>query len=217
MKVTTDGCFFGAVIQTKPKTKVLDIGTGTGLLSLMLAQRAPYLQIDAIEIDEAAYLQASQNFANSPWSEQLRAHHLPLQAFKSEEAYDLIICNPPFFKQSQTGNKANKNKALHAIDLSMDDLANYAHPILQPDGELWVMYPQQEMAEFVEIAKNQGFFPKYQTRLRNTSEAPVFRDIIGFGKNEADSNIVNDRCIRDETGTYTKDFQELLKPYYLHF
>ena len=215
MKVTTDGCFMGAVVPVEEGMKVLDIGTGTGLLSLMLAQRAD-IQIHAVEIDKKAFEQAKSNFQVSPWSERIEVYNSPLQSFESTTQYELIICNPPFFKASQKGQQENKNKALHAQHLSMEDLAIHAKRLLAPEAAFWVMYPAQEMNEFIAIAQNQGFSPESAFILRNTPNSPVFRKIVKFTFNETDTDLVSEIAIRNVKGEYTDSFNALLKDYYLH-
>lgn len=216
MKVTTDGCFFGAAIPVTPNTRLLDIGTGTGLLSLMLAQKAA-VAIDAIEIDHAAFLQAKENIDNSPWSAQINLQHTSLQAFESTEAYDLIICNPPFFKNSQKGANENKNKALHASLLTMEDLAEKAKTHLKSDGEFWVMYPEQEMIEFIKIAEKNTLYPIAEILLRNVASGPVFRKIVAFGCQSTSEHQTKEVAIRTKEGAYTTDFRSYLSNYYLHF
>lgn len=216
MKVTTDACFMAAAIPVTPNKRLLDIGTGTGLLSLMLAQKAMVL-IDAIEIDHAAFLQAKENFDNSPWSAQISLKHTSLQAFESTKPYDMIICNPPFFKNSQKGANENKNKALHASLLSMEDLANKAKEHLKSEGLFWVMYPEQEMGEFIEIAGRSGLYPSSTILLRNIATSPVFRQIVAFGFESPIERDATEVVIRDANGEYTALFRSYLSNYYLHF
>ncbi|MEM8894752.1 MAG: methyltransferase [Bacteroidota bacterium] len=120
MKVTTEGCILGAWARFNQPKRILDIGTGTGLLSLMLAQRYPTGIIDAVELDEKAAQQAKQNFRKSPWSSKLTAHHCCIKDFEAVNGrcYDLIICNPPFFKNDLKSTNSQKAKAIHNDNLS---------------------------------------------------------------------------------------------------
>ncbi len=113
MKVTTEGCLFGALVEGANPKRILDIGAGTGLLSLMLAQKYPSAKIHAVELDQKAHIQAQANFAKSPWAENLQIHVGRIQDFHPREKFDLIVCNPPFFKNSLHSNDKSKNLAIH--------------------------------------------------------------------------------------------------------
>ena len=215
MKVTTDACFFGSSFDPKPNSRILDIGTGTGLLTLMSAQRSDSI-IDAIEINQDAFGQAKDNINNSPWSKQINLIHTSLQHFESERLFDQIICNPPFFVNSFKGSSKNKNQALHAHSLSMEDLASNVERLLSPNGEFWVMYPEKEMGLFIPIASKYKLYPSSQITLRNTQDGPVFRNIITFQKVQGNLKNVADVYIKDFDGSYSKAFINGLKDFYLH-
>lgn len=215
MKVTTDGCYFGASIIPYDSGRILDIGTGTGLLSLMAAQRTS-IPIDAIEINTDAFEQAQTNFSISPWTDQFSIYHTPLQEFQPDHPYDQIICNPPFFVKSQAGQSKNKNQALHADTLSMEDLAFHSSRLMSEKGELWVMYPEAEMQQFLEVAKNTGFIPHSRFILRNKKEGPVFREIIEFCKVQRNLKLSSDVYIKKSDGSYSESFIKTLKDFYLH-
>jgi len=215
MKVTTDGCTFGSIIPIADQMRVLDIGTGTGLLSLMLAQKAK-VEIDAVEVDEDAFLQATSNFKESPWRNQIHTHQLAIQDFSSNHKYDLIVSNPPFFKNSQKGNKTGKNKAVHALELSMRDLISCIKKHLIVSGEAWIMYPEYEMNEFISLAKSQDLYPFSKIILRNKSEGPVFRIIVGIKQDSCPPLYPQDIYIKESNGNYSDTFNSLLKDYYLH-
>jgi tRNA1Val (adenine37-N6)-methyltransferase len=216
MKVTTDGCFFGAVIETAGHQKVLDIGTGTGLLSLMIAQRNPELKIDAVELDEAAFTQARQNFSNSPWSESIHIFHSPIQVFQPNTKYDLIVCNPPFFRQSMKGDSPQKNKAIHNESLSFEDLVSNIDRLLTPSGTCWIMYPAYEMSLLCTAAKTIGFYPSTEIILRNKEGKPVFRSITSFKRKVNAKSEPIHMTIRDQEHQYTPSFKKLLQPFYLN-
>lgn len=215
MKVTTDGCYFGAVFTPYSTGRILDIGTGTGLLALMAAQRTE-AKIDAIEVNSDAFEQAQVNFSNSPWASQLSIFHTSLQEFLSPNTYEQIICNPPFFVNSQTGQSKNKNQAVHADTLSMEDLAFHASRLLKEDGQFWVMYPEAEMAQLAKIVAKEGFNIHSQYTLRNKKDGPVFREIIKFGKKEMNLQISSDVYIKESDGSYSSAFTKTLKDFYLH-
>lgn len=215
MKVTTDACFFGAVIPVWHQMQVLDIGTGTGLLSLMLAQKGA-TSIDAIEIDQQAYEQARNNFEASPWKEHIQVWHSALQEYRTNKTFQLVICNPPFFKGSQKGTKSNKNKALHADFLSMEALVKHAAALLDASGEFWVMYPEKEMKQFMTIAQAHGLFPGTEFVLRNEPDSPVFRKIQCFSKYTNTQPNTIEVAIRNKDKSYTRGFSSWLKDFYLH-
>lgn len=215
MKVTTDGCLFGAYFIPYDSGRILDIGTGTGLLSLMIAQRTKS-PIDAIEINQDAFKQAKINFASSPWAEQISIFHTSLQEFQPDQAYDQIICNPPFFSNSFQGQSKNKNQAVHANTLSMEELAAHACRLMKEDGELWLMYPEAEMNRFRSIAEEWGLIPHSHFIIRNKEGGPVFREIIEFCKQQRNLKLLTDVYIKESDGTYSEQFIKTLKDFYLH-
>lgn len=215
MKVTTDGCFFGASISPEETGRMLDIGTGTGLLALMLAQKSG-ASIDAIEINKDAYQQAKVNFEASDWKDRLRIFHTSLQEFQPKDLYDQLVCNPPFFVNSNPGSSANKNQALHATTLSMKDLAEHAARLMKEDAQVWIMYPKTEMEQFVQLAAENGLYPSSQTTLRNTSNGPIFREVVSFRKDERNLKNKEDVYIKESDGSYSEAFVKRLKDYYLH-
>lgn len=220
MKVTTDGCLFGAWVANEVKKqpseakKILDIGAGTGLLSLMLAQVTSVSHIEAIEINKAAFLEASSNFSGATWSDRLKCIHTSLQKFKPKEKYGLIICNPPFFSKNQKGRQADKNQAVHNDHLSMGDLSESISKLLKGDGSAFVLYPEKEMHEFVSHMKNQNLFLSKEVEVKNEKDGSVFRimgEFSNFTKQSESQTIV----IKGIEGVYTASFSELLEDYYL--
>ena len=215
MKVTTDGCLFGAVVPCPASGKVLDIGVGTGLLSLMLAQRCQS-EIHAIEINSDAFRQAKENIINSPWSDRIKIYHSSLQHFKTDIQYDLIICNPPFFKGHQKGQSNNKNQAIHDDTLPMNDLLENVSRLLSSNGEFWVMYPAAEMGQFELIAREFNLNSKRGYTVTNTPDGSTFRKIQCFSRASHQASLNEEISIRTADNEYTPDFIRLLKNYYLH-
>lgn len=216
MKVTTDGCFFGASIVPYENARILDIGSGTGLLSLMLAQRTETSTFEAIEIDENTFLQTQENFLNSPWSQRLSVTHTSLQEFVTDVQFDQIICNPPFFKDNFKGDSSQKNKAIHNDFLPFRELAKNASLLLSPKGEFWVMLPQYEMRLFIEEAAKWNLNPYSHIVLRNQKDGPVFRDIVEFCLEKRDHRMEQDTYIKNNDGKYSDGFIASLKDFYLH-
>lgn len=213
--MTTDGCIFGALIKESSDGNILDIGTGTGLLSLMLAQRTQ-AEIHALEIDEQVAQQASENIKNSPWSGQILVFNQDFKTYNSNIAYDQIICNPPFFKNSHKGQSASKNTAIHDDALPMATLINRSKELLSSQGSLWVMYPEYEMKQFIQLAAESGFFIHHHTAVYNKAERSVFRVVAKFQKEEPNNSVSDALIIKETDGLYTETFTHLLKEYYLH-
>ena len=217
MKVTTDGCLFGALIPPVEQGRILDIGTGTGLLSLMLAQKTNQkIHIDAVEVNEASFLEASKNISSSDWASRINTFHTSIQYFKPEYQYDLVVSNPPFFGNHQKGMDDRKNTALHNDLLSMPELITTCLRLLSPEGQLWIMYPAREMTEFEILAKDAGLCHTHSFTIRNRCPGPVFRSIKCFSLTPQSKSHKEEIIIRNEQGTYTEAFGRLLSPYYLH-
>lgn len=220
MKVTTDGCLFGSWVASELKKndpeRILDIGAGTGLLSLMLAQKTTHAKIDAVEINEQAYGEATQNFKESEWNNRLTCHHIPIQDFQPSDKYDLIICNPPFFKGSQQGLSQNKNQAVHSNSLSIQDLVAHTFQLLDQNGMIYLLFPEREMNEFIEKAKARSLYMTDSILVRNKIDQPVFRVMCQFSfikKEEKHSELI----IRHDNRKYTNESWNLLKDYLMEY
>ncbi|MEO6540330.1 MAG: methyltransferase, partial [Ferruginibacter sp.] len=229
MKVCTDACLFGALVAGFHPTTAncLDIGTGTGLLSLMLAQKNDAVVIDAYEIDTDAAKQAAENFAASPWTRRLQAIHAdiltlapdPLIAPDKQKAlrkkYDLIICNPPFFEDDLRSPYEAKNKAKHDTALTLVELLHIADLHLTTDGSFAVLLPFLRVDYFIEEATKVDLHLSKQILLKQSPKHNYFRGILFFSRTEKEperSEIV----IKDETDQYTAAFVDALKDYYLY-
>jgi tRNA1Val (adenine37-N6)-methyltransferase len=217
MKVTTDGCLFGALVATQMQgyqiENALDIGTGTGLLTLMLAQKLT-AQFEAIEVELSAFEEAQSNFRNSPWSDRIAILKTDIKVYQSLTKYDLIICNPPFFGQSLKGSKSNRNQAIHDDLLTPTDLSAAIFNRLRTTGNAYVMYPLAEMNSFISIAQEMGLHLNKSFEIRDKEDAQILRVVGQFSANETALKVVK-LIIKNSDGGYTDDFIELLKPYYL--
>lgn len=219
MKVCTDACLFGAYVadkfqRTTPKFHVLDIGTGTGLLSLMLAQKNNTAQIDAVEIDKAAAQQAKENFRISPWKNRLHLHHTPIQQF-GFNTYDLIISNPPFYQNDLKTDDAKRNLAMHSAALGLDDLLDIIQIHLLPHGKFAVLLPYHRSANFQNHALLKDFFLEEEICMKQTPKHSYFRSMLFFGRSKTQTKH-SEIIITGEKGKYTREFNELLTDYYLH-
>ncbi len=221
MKVTTDACLFGAWVADQIKRasepgKVLDIGTGTGLLALMLAQVTKESQIDVVEINDQAFKEANSNFKHTNWRGRLNIFHQPIQDFFTTTKYDLIICNPPFFQNSMEGQVQHKNQALHSTSLSMKELVQRVTKLLSSKGRFYVLYPEKEMVDFIALLKKSGLHLLHSVKVRNEARKPIFRRMCAFSF-DSSSALTHELIIRRDDGKYTEDFWELLKDYYLEY
>jgi tRNA1Val (adenine37-N6)-methyltransferase len=219
MKVSTEACILGAWAFTENPQKILDIGTGTGLLSLMLAQRFPNSQIEAVEIEKDAFRQAQQNISHSPFYATIHLHHTSIQDFaQSSKAstYDLIVCNPPFYANYLQSPDEKLNMALHQNSLPLEDLAEAIVLLLASQGRAFILLPPFFMEKFCLWAKRKNLFPQKKLHIFHSPKHPILREIAAFGFYE--SNLVSENLfIRNEKDEYTNEFKTLLKDFYLHF
>ncbi|MDZ7936081.1 MAG: methyltransferase [Emticicia sp.] len=217
MKVCTDACILGASTEVENVNRILDIGTGTGLLSLMLAQRTN-AQIEAVEIDKDAYSQAVMNIKESVFSEKIKIFHQRIQEFNPTAKYDLIISNPPFYQQSLKSSDAKTNKALHAVELSFDDLIDSVLRLLSLGGRFVVLLPPFEIEKLIQIAQKKGLYLSKKMSISHDESKPVFRVIATFLTQKVYNLEEKSLIIHNEDGkTYSNEFRDLLKDYYLIF
>ena len=183
MKVGTDGVLLGAwaPLDYHPES-ILDIGAGTGLLSLMLAQRSSAVIIDAIEIQDMAFEQCVQNFEASPWSDRLYGYHASLQEFAEEveDQYELIVSNPPFHSEIQTGTDIDRDMARQNLFLPFPELLEGVCKLLDPNGIFAIILPYKESATFIELAVAKNLYPMKLLAVRGNPEAAVKRSLIAF-------------------------------------
>ncbi|MEP7255408.1 MAG: methyltransferase [Ferruginibacter sp.] len=217
MKVCTDACLFGAIIANyqMQTANCLDIGTGTGLLSLMYAQKNDNAIIDAVEIDKDAAEQAKNNFTASPWAERLHVFNTDVLVFKAEKKYDCIISNPPFFEDDLKSTDENKNKAKHDTSLSLIQLLQIVETHLNKDGIFAVLLPYHRVNYFIEEVAKANLYLNQQILVRQTAKHDFFRGILFFSpiKNKLQNTEI---IIKDNEGKYTDAFVAALKDYYLY-
>lgn len=219
LKVCTDSCLFGAVVADKIEKnkdafhRILDIGGGTGLLSLMLAQKS-YATIDAVEIDKPSFAEMEFNFAASPWSERLTAFCTDIKNYQSNKKYDLIISNPPFFENQLKSNQGHKNTAKHQDGLTLQDLMACIPSLLTDDGYLAILLPFERMDYFKSIANIFGYKTAASYCVQQTPVHSFFRAILFLNKTASEPT-EQTLIIKEKTGAYTPAFMNLLHDYYL--
>lgn len=219
MKIGTDGVLLGAwaSIDHSPGS-ILDIGAGTGIISLMLAQRSEAFQIDAIEIEENAYEQTVENFEASDWGDRLFCYHAGFDEFveemQDEEQYDLIISNPPFYSEDYKSGDQNRDQARFADALPLSELIPGASLLLSENGHFDIIIPFSEEEYAIQIAQNSGLFPRKITRVKGNSEAPIKRSLISFQKANTTPEI-DELIIEISRHHYTEDYKNLVQDFYL--
>ena len=220
MKVSTDACLLGAAADLTGATRLLDIGTGTGLLALMAAQRHPTVHIEAIEIDAAAATQAAANAVASPWAARIRVSELSLADYAATQPapFSHIICNPPFFRQSLRSPDAARTTARHeaADTLSFAALAAFAATFLLANGQLTVLLPPIEMQAFESVAAEVGLCPATRLVVRHRPGSRPLRHITAFrfgAKETVETELTIRTAGNDEE--YSTAFRALLAGFYL--
>jgi tRNA1Val (adenine37-N6)-methyltransferase len=226
MKVTTDSCFFGAwaaqdIKEANTETEqekiqnLLDIGTGTGLLSLMVAQRNE-LQIDAVEIDPDASGQAKENVQETPWKQRIVVFNEDLLSFDPQKKYDYIICNPPFYEKELASGLVKKNTAHHSQYLTIAQVLNFIKKHLSEDGSFYLMYPFKRKEEVEKMLIKTGLYVTDQVLLHQSVNHAAFRVIIKGSNKKSDPQGSISVSVCDEHRQYTSAFIKLLKDYYLY-
>jgi len=218
MKIGTDGVLLGAWTPI-PKNifSVLDVGAGTGIIALMLAQRTNAEQIDALEIDEEAYEEAVGNFENSPWGDRLFCFHAGLDEFieEPEDEYDLIISNPPFYTEDYKTENEKRDLARFADAMPFEDLVEAADLLLSENGIFSVIIPYKEEPKFIALAKDFDLFPIKITRVKGTPMTEIKRSLLAFSRNIPENFPVDELVIETSRHIYTDEYIALTKDFYL--
>ncbi|AIZ65126.1 hypothetical protein PK28_09075 [Hymenobacter sp. DG25B] len=221
MKVCTDACVLGASAPLATAKRILDIGTGTGLLALMAAQRAPGSYIEAVELDALAAAQAAANAAASPWAGRLRVHALSLQQYVATrpDRFDHIICNPPFFRHSLQSPDAARTTARHttAETLPFSTLCASAAGLLTPTGQLTVLLPPPEMLHLEREAAAAGLYPQHRLTLHHRPGSKTLRHITTFSRSAGPVTTQALAIHQGNEAVYSAEFRELLQEFYLAF
>ena len=218
MKIGTDGVLLGAwtPIENNPFS-ILDIGTGTGIIALMLSQRSAAEQIDALEIDDEAYEQATDNFENSPWNDRLYCFHAGLDEFveEPEDEYDLIVSNPPFYTDDFKSATEQRDLARFADAMPFADLIEAADLLLSENGIFSVIIPFKEEENFLALAAAYELYPLKITRVKGTPTTEIKRSLLAFSRNENADFLIDELIIETARHIYTPEYIELTKDFYL--
>ena len=226
MKVGTDGVLLGAWAPILSSThRLLDIGTGTGLIALMLAQRIldqnnnSTFKIDAIDIDQSSIEQAAENINNSPFAEFITTHFTALQNYSPTEKYDTIVCNPPYFVASLKCPDANRTQARHTDSLSFDDLLQHSSRLLNDEGTLSVILPVNEGNQLIQLASQYGFSLAKLVHIHPTPTSDPKRLLMHFTKQTANSiqSPIEESQLTIELARhqYTPEYTALTRDFYL--
>ena len=217
MKIGTDAVLLGAwaSLEANPFA-ILDIGAGTGVLGLMLAQRSHAEVIDAIEIDDDAYEQCVDNFELSPWSDRLFCYHASLEEFAEEidDEYDLIICNPPFYAEDYKTENESRDLARFQDAMPFHHLLESISVLLAPEGSFNVIIPFNDEEKFIKLANNFLLFPNRICRLKGNPETEVKRSMLAFSFRESETT-TTELIIETKRHQYTQDYINLTKDFYL--
>jgi tRNA1Val (adenine37-N6)-methyltransferase len=219
MKVTTDSCLFGAWVAREIQSiqnpsRVLDIGTGTGLLSLMIAQKNDIV-IDAVEIDNNAAVQARQNISNSKWKNRVHLFEDDILRFEGNKQYSVIVSNPPFYENELSSPNPLKNIAHHSEQLKLDQLISIIKQRLIPTGEFFILLPLKREMQYQMICESSGLYINKKVLLKQTVTHKGFRVMLR-GSFLNSTMAVSAIGFKDEDNNYTPPFIELLKEYYLN-
>lgn len=220
MKVGTDGVLLGAwcFLNNDPES-ILDVGSGTGLIALMLAQRSDAETIDAVELDELAYEQTVENFEQSDWGDRLFCYHSSFEEFaeemaEEEEEYDLIVSNPPFYMDAYETEDEARNKARFTSSLSFEALIKGVNQLLSPVGRFATIIPYKEEEAFVNLASKSNLFVSRVCRVKGTGTSEIKRSLLEFSLEETEV-IEEELVIEISRHHYTEEYKELTSDFYL--
>lgn len=218
MKVGTDGVLLGAWADVSNANRVLDIGTGTGVIALMLAQRNQTVQIEAVEIDSLSAKQAMENAENSPWNNRVTIQNKSFQSFIAEsgDKYNLIVSNPPYFNQSLKSPFEHRTLTRHNDSLPYEDLLKGVSSLLETNGKFCGVFPYTEGNVFIALATSFGLYCNKKLNIQSKPNRNTLRMLIQleFEKKSLEESTL---CIHNSEGNYTDEYKQLTADFYLAF
>ncbi|MCB0489791.1 MAG: methyltransferase [Cyclobacteriaceae bacterium] len=215
MKVGTDGVLLGAWANVENRKCILDVGTGSGLIALMVAQRSnAQPNIEAIEIDHESFVQACENIEASLWKDRIKIFHSALQTFQPEQAYDLIVCNPPYFVNSLKPENNSRATSRHSDHLPFFELIQFAKNHLTDNGSLQLVLPVVEGSNLIQLAAKESLFCNRKTDVTTRPGKPVERVLLEFTRHSIPTTKAT-LTLENENGERTKEFQQLVEDFYL--
>jgi tRNA1Val (adenine37-N6)-methyltransferase len=218
MKISTDAVLLGSLVQSNAPRQILDIGTGTGVIALMLAQRFPEAQLTALELDPEAASQARENCEQSSFSEQLIVLQGRFQDFPVEQRFDLLVSNPPFFPDHLPASDPKRQQALHTDSLSFEELLQKASQLLAPSGSFWVILPPRQMQDFIQYGATHGLFPRSRVGIRDSAAKPIHREVVCFSFSEPITPTLHEELLlKNGYGSYSERYQQLISGFLLGF
>jgi tRNA1Val (adenine37-N6)-methyltransferase len=217
MKVGTDGVLLGAWCPLPTSGSILDIGTGSGLIALMLAQRTSDAQIEGVDIDAAAIEQAAENFAASPWSDRLHARHISIQELSegAHKRYELIVSNPPYFVDSLKNPDQHRKTARHTDTLSYADLIRCAAQLLAKDGTLALILPAEAKESILSEAAQNGLYPSLLTQVYSKPGKPLKRILIALRPNYQEAPKTENFYIESDSAPRSPEYAAMTNEFYL--
>ncbi len=218
MKIGTDGVLLGAWADVSSAQNILDIGTGTGVIAIMAAQRNPKSKIYAVEIDKNAFLQAKSNIENCRWKNRIEIHHDSIQVFSDDSKikFDAVLSNPPFFTNGTPPPSDSRTNARHTKQLSPTELIHSVEKILSEHGIFSIIQPTHEGTQIIEIAKSYHLFCTKMVKVKSKKDKPTERLLLQFEKEKKERTISELTIQFEQRNNYTPEYIELTKAFYLN-
>ena len=213
-KVGTDGVLLGAWVNANNPKSILDVGTGSGLIALMMAQKFPQALVSGIELDEPSFIQATENVKNSPFSDRTHILKEDFLKYAFAEKFDLIVSNPPFYKGNTSTGKTERDRARHEAHLPQKDFLEKAISILAPEGKLAVILPNEEGEQFEKEASLLGLHLNKLTKVLGSPSAPIKRWLMEFSFNASQTE-TDEITIRDTESNRSSDYKKLTQDFYV--
>jgi len=213
LKVGTDAMILGAISEHKNPQRILDIGTGTGVLSLVMAQKYPNAKIEALDIDAESLLDCAQNFKNSPWNDNLDCKKINFNRFETSNNFDLIISNPPFYENALKSENSRTNRAKHEDDQLIENIFIKSTELLHSEGLLWLILPYSSFDKWNKFAKEQELFLVKNYSIFAKPDRPK-RSVLAFGLDGKIEVRNFDLILRDESGNYSEEYKLLTRDFH---